>query len=100
MWPALQSLIIFGGNNSSVWVDTIDVFTPSLNTWTSKHTMPKPAGYWSAASLPNHVYLVGGGNGKVWTNGCLRYDYATNEWFEVTPLPSSPVGNCSPSLAQ
>ena len=63
----------------------LDVLVPGGNHWKKVSDMPKTGGYWAAAALPGHVYLVGGGPpSQVLSDTCLRYDFPTNEWFEVS----------------
>ena len=80
----VQGMLIFGGNNSKDWVDSVDALVPSSKQWKRVTQLPKGGGYWSAASLPGHVFLVGGGQtASISSDSCLRYDFPTNEWFEV-----------------
>lgn len=83
----LQSLLIFGGNNSKSWLTNVDQFTPSDSNWGQRSQMPEPRGYGAAASAGESVYLMGGGTGKKWYNSVLRYDVHEEAWFAVYLLP-------------
>lgn len=80
----MQSMFLFGGNDLSEWRDTMDVFSPASKRWTVAGEMPSQRGSAAATALPGHVYLVGGGMGPNWNNDCMRFDIASNEWYQVT----------------
>ena len=83
---ALQSLLIFGGNNSNSWIHQVDEFVPRKRTWSQRSQMPEPRGYGAAAPVGDSVLLMGGGTGKKWFNTCLKYDYKDDAWFAVRYL--------------
>ena len=82
-----QGLLIFGGNNSKDWIGNVDALVPGSNYWKKVGDMPKSGGYWGAAALPGHIFLMGGkGDSSSISDSCLRYDFPTNEWFEASLL--------------
>ena len=85
---------MFGGIDSKKWTVNLEALVPGSNHWKKVSDMPKIGGYWAAAALPGHVYLVGGGPAnRILSDTCLRYDFPTNEWFEASLhliLSSSP----------
>lgn len=81
-------MLIFGGNNSKTWTASVDALVPGNKQWMKAYDMPMTGGYWAAAALPGHVYLIGGAASKVLSDTCLRYDFPTNDWFEASfPSP-------------
>ena len=87
----MQTLLMFGGNNRLSWLHSMDLFRPAAKQWTVLGQMPSERGYGAAAAINGHVYLMGGGTGAHWLDGCLRFDVPTNEWFEVRHKHSTPA---------
>lgn len=78
-------MLIFGGNNGKDWLTNVGALVPGSNVWKKVTDVPRTGGYWAAAALPGHIFLVGGkGQHSVLSDTCLRYDFPTNEWFEAS----------------
>ena len=90
MYCVMQTLLIFGGNNSNVWLKNVDELKPSESSWTNRSLMPEARGYGAAAAIEGTVYLMGGGNGKKWYNTCLRFDVDDDTWYAVRSPPPLP----------
>ena len=79
----VQAMMLFGGNDLNKWRATMDLFSPTTKQWMVAGEMPTQRGSGAAAAVPGHIYLVGGGIGPNWNRHCMRFDLASNEWYQV-----------------
>lgn len=83
------NLYIFGGwDNGSVF-SSVDIYTPSTNTWTTGPAMPTPTRGASAVYLNNSIYVVGGfSSTSSQINQIQILDLTTKIWSSVS-VPSA-----------
>ncbi len=70
-------------------IDTVEVYDPEKNTWTTAAPLPIPIDHTSAVAYNGKLYLVGGFlENKISTDKLFIYDPNENKWTEGNPLPS------------
>ena len=75
---------------SSMWLNTVDIYSPSTHSCKPGPPLPKQCAYGSALTIGRHLFYVGGGNGIDWFSSMLRLslDEAEAEWEQVrVPSP-------------
>jgi N-acetylneuraminic acid mutarotase len=87
----------FGGiNNTNTVLNTVEVYDPSTNTWSTTTPAGQPlatmvtARYaFGAATVNGQIYAIGGNVNGVTTNSAEAYNPSTNTWSEVFFPPTS-----------
>jgi N-acetylneuraminic acid mutarotase len=70
-------------------------FNPATGDWTTKTSMPTPAGGFAVAAIGNKIYVIGGANTEVYffceeaIDKVQIYNCNTDSWSYGTPLPDS-----------
>jgi subtilisin family serine protease/N-acetylneuraminic acid mutarotase len=87
------TILSFGGYTQGGWeaTSTIESYDPSVDAWssTSKLRLPEPRVYAASAVAGERVYVIGGfedDTGHAHDN-MWAYDFGTNEWQTMAPLP-------------
>ena len=85
-----QKIYLLGGgteNQASMWLNTVDMYSPSSHSCMPATSLPKECAYGSAAAIGNKLFYVGGGNGRDWFSSMLRLsiDDAEGHWEQVGP---------------
>jgi subtilisin family serine protease len=92
------SLYAIGGSNSANAVlKTVQAYSPSTNSWTTKASLPavRQAGN-GAVAINGIIYLPGGHDAtNALTKTLYAYNSSTNSWSSKTPLPV--FGSCGGS---
>jgi hypothetical protein len=87
--PATDNSYAIGGeNNNGTPLATMEVYSPSANTWTYVASLPQTLYAESAVGDgAGHLYTFGGvGADGTITNTVYRYTIATNTWDQVAPM--------------
>src|SRR5438105_7002063 len=71
--------VIAGLNAQRSSTDTVDVYNPATDTWTSAHPVPIPVNHNAAAVAAGKLYHFGG------TQNLYVYDPVSDTWSEVAP---------------
>src|SRR5580704_2124312 len=95
----------FGGDSSSNpcvpgGVSTVDVYTPTTNSWATAAPMPAPLSCLAAATgADGRIYAIdGAGAAGYFTNSLFAYTPGTNSWAILTTL-TSPRSNLAAATA-
>ena len=72
---------LLGYNQGVEQINVTEVYDPSSDTWTTKSSMPNPAGYVSAV-VDNKIYIIGPGLTKI-------YDSDTDKWSTASAPPAN-----------
>ncbi len=86
-----DKIYVFGGADyqKDGVIDTVEVYDPETNTWTTAAPLPIPIDHTSAVAYDGKLYLVGGFlENKVSTDKLFIYDPIENKWTMGSPLPS------------
>lgn len=83
-----QSIYLLGGgtlSQSSMWLNRVDVYSPSTHSCRPGPSLPKQCAYGSALTLGGKLFYVGGGNGIDWFSSMLRLPLGQTEahWEQV-----------------
>ena len=82
-----QELYLTGGNDGVRWLDAVEVYTPSRNSWVTAEAMPLERGYGAAAAIGRQMFVMGGGNGSSWLQSVMMCNLEagsmTGSWIEV-----------------
>lgn len=85
----VASIYLLGGGSckeESMWLDKVDVFSPSSRACTPAPPLPKPCAYGSAVTIGQRLFYVGGGNGEDWFNSMLRLRLDEGSWEAVSAV--------------
>jgi hypothetical protein len=83
-------LYAVGGNNSSgTFVNTVEAYNPTTNTWTTEASMPTSRSSLSVLARNGILYALGGFNGTIYYNNVESYNPTTNQWTELAPMLTS-----------
>lgn len=83
------------GNLTNLGVtDTVEVYDPSSDRWSTARPLPAPLHHAGAAALDGHVYVIGGfttGFLSLWTpvKTAYRFDPAVGGWTELPTMPTA-----------
>ena len=71
-----------------MWLNTVDIYSPSTHSCMPATSLPKECAYGSAAAIGNKLFHVGGGNGIDWFSSMLRLaiDDAEGHWEQAGPF--------------
>jgi len=84
-----QRIYLVGGgteNRQSMWLNTVDIFTPSTLSCMPATSLPKECAYGSVATIGQRLFYVGGGNGIDWFSSMLQLalDDEDAQWEQVS----------------
>lgn len=80
-----------GGYARDQYVSTLEVYTPTLNSWERKPSMTNPRAHAGVVSVNNKIYVFGGYNGSI-LNSVEIYNLAPDTWQAATPMPQATYG--------
>ena len=87
VWQAETIYLLGGGtqNQASMWLNTVDIYSPTAHSCKPATSLPKECAYGSAVAIGNKLFYVGGGNGIDWFSSMLRLplDDAEGDWEQV-----------------
>ena len=69
-------------------VNTVEVYDPNSNSWSTAASMPTLRGYLAAASLNGKIYAIGGGTANALSNTVVVYDPSSNSWSVAASMPT------------
>ena len=83
-----EKIYLLGGgtqNQTSMWLNTVDVYSPTTHSCQPATSLPKECAYGSAVAIGNMLFYVGGGNGIDWFSSMLRLPLgdAQGDWEQV-----------------
>ncbi|DBA85703.1 TPA: hypothetical protein ACH3X1_005274 [Trebouxia sp. C0004] len=86
-----ERIFLVGGgteNRHSMWLHTVDIFTPSTLTCMPATPLPKECAYGSVATIGQRLFYVGGGNGIDWFTSLLRLalDDEDAQWEQMADM--------------
>ncbi|KAL3146674.1 hypothetical protein ABBQ32_000902 [Trebouxia sp. C0010 RCD-2024] len=98
-----QSIYLLGGgalDQSSMWLNTVDIYSPPTHSCTPGPPLPKQCAYGSALAVGNHLFYVGGGNGIDWFSSMLRLQLHDTEaeWEQMANMHMGRGSLCSAHL--
>ncbi|GAB5357602.1 hypothetical protein AAMO2058_000388300 [Amorphochlora amoebiformis] len=94
----LDGLIhVIGGFNNIETCDTVDVFNPSKNTWTTEASRMNEARHsFGAAVFNRKIFVFGGADGRHRPLAtCEVYNPETRTWKLLKPMASKRMGCCA-----
>lgn len=71
---------------------TVEVYSPSTNSWGTLPPMPTPRYRFAAVSYRGRLYAIGGSDGRTVLAGVESYDPASNRWGRAPSLPLAEEG--------
>lgn len=74
--------------NDQITHPLIDVYNPSLNTWSHITDVPTLRRYFSIAAINDTIYFIGGAINGTITDLVESYDISLNSWTTKNPLPN------------
>jgi N-acetylneuraminic acid mutarotase len=81
----------FGGGVGSEMTDTLEIYDPTTNSWTSGAPLLVPRAGVASAAANGCLYLIGGEGNEADPRGIFDlnelYDPATNTWHSLQPMP-------------
>ena len=77
-----------GGNDPriSVWLDRVEAYDPSTNTWSARAPMPTKRSTFGVGVVNGIVYAVGGSDPTRIVSSVDAYDPTTDHWTTVAPM--------------
>ena len=72
----------------TVWLDVVEEYDPSTNTWATRTPMPTPRMGHGAVTHDGRVYVIGGWNG-VLLNTCEEYNPLSDTWTTKASMPTA-----------
>ena len=89
--PGLGSLLDYAISRA------VEVYDPTKNSWSTTTPLPEGRHHAGIAAFGGHLYVIGGFTKSlmsVWNavGTVYRYDPATEEWTELTPMPTARGG--------
>ncbi|KAL0053443.1 hypothetical protein WJX82_005839 [Trebouxia sp. C0006] len=86
-----QRIYLVGGgteDRQSMWLNTVDIFTPSTLSCMPATSLPKECAYGSVATIGQRLFYVGGGNGKDWFSSMLQLalDDEDAQWEQMADM--------------
>ncbi|XP_072981146.1 uncharacterized protein [Typha angustifolia] len=75
-----EAIYLIGGYNGTMWLSSLDSFSPSLDELASLKPMSCSRSYAAAATLDDNIFVFGGGDGSSWYNTVECYNKRNDEW--------------------
>jgi hypothetical protein len=91
---------IGGGNSTSRYLGTNEMYDHATDTWTTKASMPTPRDRMVANVVDGKIYVISGGEASAYplyvcSSKNEVYDPETDTWTEKTSLPTAVLGAAS-----
>lgn len=86
-------VFLFGGLRGGA-LDDVWVYDVAGDVWGVAADLPSPLDHMAAATIGDHIYVVGGRDADIGshTDALLVYEPATDTWTDATPMPTSRGG--------
>ena len=81
-------IYVIGGRTSSGISNSVEVYDPTSNSWTTKAPMPVMRSSAIAELVNGKIYIIGGFTGSSASNSIEEYNIATNSWSTINLTPS------------
>lgn len=89
-------IFVIGGQaviaGNFVAVNSLEIYDPSTNTWSTGATMPTARYLLAADSVNGEIYAIGGFSTSSALNTVEAYDPPTNTWSTVATMPTARYG--------
>ena len=81
-------IYVMGGHGISSYLDTVEMYDPSNNTWTLRANMGQGKSYFESVSLAGMIYAMGGvgNNGSSFFKSVEMYNPNDNSWTPKTSM--------------
>lgn len=79
-------LYVTGGHDGTSGTDTLQIYDPATDAWSTGATMPGTRYVSAAAEIGGKLYVAGGWT-SLPTSSLFRYDPATNGWTTLASMP-------------
>lgn len=67
-------------------VDTLEIYDPSMDLWTTGSPLPKPLYGAAVASLKGKLYVMGGDDGTSLSSDLYEYNPSVDAWVQLSPM--------------
>lgn len=81
-----SKIYAIGGQNSSGALNSVEVYDPTTNAWTTKAPMTFARYSHQIAVVDGKIYAIGGYDGSSILNSVEVYDPTTNTWISKAPM--------------
>lgn len=94
MLYTVGGVILYVGVGGHIeYLDNVEAYDLSTNSWTTKAAMPAPRGRLAVGVIDGIMYVLGGGTGQYPTDAIMNaYDPVKNAWIAKPPMPSPRSG--------
>jgi N-acetylneuraminic acid mutarotase len=82
-------IYVVGGYNGSSYLNTLEVYDPATDTWSTKANMPTARGYLAVGVVNGKIYAVGGYDGNNNLSTVEEYDQVTDTWTTKQSMPTA-----------
>eukprot|EP00096_Caligus_rogercresseyi_P001144 TRINITY_DN1179_c0_g1_i1.p1 TRINITY_DN1179_c0_g1~~TRINITY_DN1179_c0_g1_i1.p1 ORF type:complete len:564 (+),score=160.24 TRINITY_DN1179_c0_g1_i1:20-1711(+) len=89
-------LVICGGYDRGECLNSVELFDPASNQWTSMEPMQTKRGRFDITTFNGCIYAVGGSNGTTELNSVEKYDPSSKKWSYIGSLPIAISNNVIP----
>ena len=86
---ALGQEIYVAGGFDGTSLSSVEAYSPSARSWTSRGNMPATRVYMGYATHGKHLYLFGGLSSETYFTQTYSYNPASNAWRPRAPMPTS-----------
>lgn len=81
------TVALIGGHDSVSWLESVETYVPSSDTWGALPSMPGPRSFCSAATGPDgSLYVAGGGNGVDWYDSAVALPAGGATWQPLATM--------------
>ncbi len=83
-------IYVMGGKKGPFYLNTVEEYDPSNNSWTQKAPMQvAKIGLGAVEANNGKIYVMGGFNGSAYLKTVQEYDPATDTWTNKTDMPTA-----------
>jgi parallel beta-helix repeat protein/predicted outer membrane repeat protein len=82
---------VIGGNAAAVFLDVVEIYDPSTDTWTTGTPMPTPRGECATGVIDGKIYIAGGSNSNPMSTVEI-YDPVADSWSTGAGMPNARYG--------
>ena len=81
-----DELYSIGGMGSNGYVDTIEKYDETINSWQFVTEIPDAPKGFGVVAHDSKIYIIGGYNGSEYLNTVQVYDVDTDDWYNIMPM--------------